>query len=269
MLGGSLLRDYFFRQFVFTIPEEIRETFKSKRMLSRLMTAVKKLINKQIWKYSDGSEYINGLAGKVFLETLHVFGEKGGYDFNPHINVLLVEQRENNLFLEKEYLIKMKRYWLQVLAGYGYRGKVVDINYRFRFKKEQMVHGLIYMQKPLGADDGALTMSEMIRDEQYELIKFYTEELSGIHQRRIVNKEKEVIMKEGDEQDRQEAFKDVEEILKEQGLLKEGQRPYFKYCGVISRSELFMKHSHLDGLVKVSDGVYIKINKGKRRKQKC
>lgn len=65
-----------FGYFVFTIPEEVRETYKNKAKLSQLRTYLRRRL-KQL--YPD----INALC------RWHWFGDKNPYKYNPHFNIMV------------------------------------------------------------------------------------------------------------------------------------------------------------------------------------
>lgn len=267
----DLFRDYFFRQFVFTVPESLRAGFQSAAGCSKLMSAVKRLLQKKEWRFpheEDPEDRIikNPFSGRQFMETFHAVGEEGGYTFEPHVNVLMPAVRSEDLKIPARILGAIKKAWLQVLAGYGYREKVVNVHYRYKYKVGQMVHALRYMQKPLGAEDGAVIMAEMLRDGEWELIEFYTIGLKNFHQVRHINKGEERVIEMSQSKEEERAMGEVEVLLRERGLLRPGQKAYFQYKGVVTAQELFMRYHPLTGLEKVGDGIYVQIPKLRKRK---
>lgn len=267
-LGKGFMDRYYFRQFVFTVPLELREKFQSKRGCSNLMKAVSRLINKPEWAYPDKTRQTrkNPFAGQMFFQTFHAMGEQGVYEFNPHVNIEIPTDRHENAMLSKELLDDLKDAWLLVLKGYGYKGTARNVNYQYKYQPGQMIHALHYMNKPMGCENGAWVMSQLIEDERWDLIEFYTVELKGLHQRKMFNKGKVRDM-ENESDDVKRGLNDVEEILRREGVLKDGQKPYYKFQGIISKTEMFMQFHPMTGLIPVGDGVYVQVNKKQGKKK--
>jgi hypothetical protein len=135
--------------FVFTIPEGIREQYKTKEALSLL---AKKLVG-------DKSRHIPGilkdLGFKRGLIRWHFFGDKST-KYNPHLNVIVEAGR-----ISPETLDKVKLAWAGVLGV-----DIVVVQYSFTRKQAKMVHILKYVTRS--------TFHEVSWDEKlsYELYNF-------------------------------------------------------------------------------------------------
>jgi len=108
--------------FVFTIPEELRAKYRTKKALSGLGHQVQELLKS--YGYSRG------------LRRWHFFGEKST-KWHPHLNVLV----------DGGYLAPGKLDLIKV-AYAGILGcQVVDVNYRYRKSPGEKVHGLKYVTR--------------------------------------------------------------------------------------------------------------------------
>ncbi|MBA7646507.1 hypothetical protein ES703_54271 [subsurface metagenome] len=108
--------------FVFTIPEELRSKFRTKRALSRLGHQVQELLRS--YGYSRG------------LRRFHFFGDKST-KWHPHLNVLV-----DGGYLSPEKLDLIKAAYAGILGC-----QVVDVNYRYRRSPGEMVHTLKYVTR--------------------------------------------------------------------------------------------------------------------------
>lgn len=122
-------------QYVFTVPEEWREFFLEKKTLNYYLDAVRRVIRKHYPSYE-------------FLLTLHLFNKDGV--FHPHANVLLIRDKNEDLFISKEELEKVRESYTRGLRGLGLFGQEhkLDINYRIKRTKRKIYHAIKYMCRP-------------------------------------------------------------------------------------------------------------------------
>lgn len=110
----------FFRQLVFTVPQEFVERLKTKKMLNALVDLVKRIIEKEfgqlvrVKEKKKGPEKIYRLRKKV-LASVELFGD--GAIFHPHVNILIFEQnaRNNHKTITPDKLCKIKQSYKNAL----------------------------------------------------------------------------------------------------------------------------------------------------------
>lgn len=108
--------------FVFTMPEELRSRYRTKKALSGLGHQVQELLKS--YGYSRG------------LRRWHFFGEKSTR-WHPHLNVLV-----DGGYLAPEKLDLIKREYAGILGC-----QVVDVHYRYRRSPGEKVHSLKYVTR--------------------------------------------------------------------------------------------------------------------------
>ncbi|MBA7537158.1 hypothetical protein ES705_29425 [subsurface metagenome] len=108
--------------FVFTIPEELRAKYRTKKALSKLGHRVQELL--KAFGYSRG------------LRRWHWFGDKST-KYHPHLNCLV-----DGGFVSPAKLDTIKRGYATLLGA-----DVVDVNYRYRLSPGKMVHSLKYVTR--------------------------------------------------------------------------------------------------------------------------
>jgi predicted DNA-binding antitoxin AbrB/MazE fold protein len=170
------IEKYYLRQFVFTVPEETRESFKSFQKLSKLETATKETI-----EYFFGEPVFDRRGHvkkrkltKGVMSYFHPFGDKERGVFKPHMNVHIFERKGEKMKIEKAVLDAMRAYWLKKLKAITGNEElsVVDVHYSFRMSAKKNMHAIKYMSRPWSAEDYAA-----IKDE--ELKKLLVIELKG------------------------------------------------------------------------------------------
>lgn len=141
---------YNLRQFVFTVPESLRESCKSRQSLDWLFGAARQVIERHFGqatldKHGHVKKWklVNGV-----IAYLHVFGEQTGV-FKPHINIHIIENSEVKLKLSETQLNSIKKLWLKKLqVKFGYQSEVINVYYSFRIGVKKVVHALKYMARP-------------------------------------------------------------------------------------------------------------------------
>jgi len=108
--------------FVFTIPDELRSKFRTKKALARLAHQVQELMKS--YGYSRG------------LRRWHFFGEKSTR-WHPHLNVLV-----DGGYLAPGKLDLIKAAYAGILGC-----QVIDVNYRYRRSPGEKVHSLKYVTR--------------------------------------------------------------------------------------------------------------------------
>ena len=125
--------------FVFTIPEELRAKYRTKKALSKLGHRVQELL--KAFGYSRG------------LRRWHWFGDKST-KYHPHLNCLV-----DGGFVSPAKLDAIKRGYASLLGA-----DVVDVNYRYRLSPGKMVHSLKYVTRATFRDyDWDLEMAMKLR----------------------------------------------------------------------------------------------------------
>ncbi|MBA7537710.1 hypothetical protein ES705_29979 [subsurface metagenome] len=113
--------------FVFTIPQELRGKYRTKKALSKLGHQVQELL--KAFGYSRG------------LRRWHWFGDiarsglRGDIPFHPHLNCLA-----DGGFMPEKKLEAIKAAYTSLLGA-----EVVDVNYHYRQSPGKMVHTLKYV----------------------------------------------------------------------------------------------------------------------------
>lgn len=141
MEGGML------RQFVFTIPPEVRHFFHSRDMLNKFFLLVNRLIEreygKDIWQ----------------VDYLHLFGDrKPGQavrQFHPHINVHIRGEVNESWKLPEAKLDQIKwsyRHALSKLLNLPHVLEIADVHYSYRVGRGKIIHAIRYMSRPLDQD---------------------------------------------------------------------------------------------------------------------
>ena len=223
----GILNDIDLRQFIFTVPIEWRDHFKSRAAINSLIKMVEKIIKKRF-------------SGKPCIAYPHFFGEKDRSLYHPHINIHVIEQKGQKLRLERSELQGMKKDFKKALIGFGCRGSAeMNLWYQFYQDKVKILHKLKYMSRPC---PGYANFSFVRRDP--ELSKLFLLEMKGFCYIRYFGslahaKQKDV--------DRVEDIKECEKLAGEPlRLIKKGS---------ISRAEFDLKFRAGD-YEKLGDGFY-------------
>lgn len=93
------------RQFVFTVPMELRKYFETRKDIQALNGMVERLI-KRVFTQARGLRYFHG------------FGDKDKSIYNPHVNIHLFEFRPGVLALPAETLQDIRYRYANALKGY-------------------------------------------------------------------------------------------------------------------------------------------------------
>lgn len=229
------LKGMFLRQWVFTVPESIRDEFKSRDRLNQLTRSVTKIM-KQFY------------TAKGWIVYVHLVGEEG--TFNPHVNVHIPERYkdENGKATGEQWLETPERVeqigkrWKMALTGIV--GHSIDIDkaviyYSFRKTRGQMLHGIKYMGRGEFnyTDDVIDFMADELKGFQYlrfgGIMRNGTYKDEGINKRELEEKAGERLQFEEivslKDLDLQYRAGDLEEIAP--GLFRETDRAYYARTG--------------------------------------
>jgi hypothetical protein len=165
--------EYNLRQLVLTVPENMRETFKDRENLNKLMAAGKQLIEKffGVPVFDKKGHVKKYRLEKGAISYLHIFGDQEIGVYKPHLNIHIVENRSEKLKLSESIINSMRKYWLKKLKQFDENIEVVDLFYSFRLQKAHKLHALKYMSRAWGPKD--------IENQSDELKTFLVRDLSG------------------------------------------------------------------------------------------
>lgn len=148
------LKGIFLRQWVFTVPEKLREGFQSRDRLNQLIRSATKIIK---GLYPDHG----------WVVYVHVTGEGGLY--HPHVNFHVIEETGARWKESPERIEMAKRRWKMALTGIvgeSIGQDQVVVEYGFRSRRYKMVHAIKYM-------------SRAFFEYSDEMVDFLADELKG------------------------------------------------------------------------------------------
>ena len=125
------------RQAVFTVPAADAEAFKSRAALNSLLRMAEKIIKKRF-------------PGLPSIAVVHLFGDKGGIRFHPHVHIITLDKRGQVLMLAPEDLEQLREQWRFALQAF-LKHPVKTVNLHFSFVKERgkMIHRIRYITRPM------------------------------------------------------------------------------------------------------------------------
>lgn len=143
------------RQFVLTIPESLRSQMRERENIDKLIKYSKDLSEKFFGEpIFDRKGHVKKYKlQKGVICYLHLFGDQDRGIYKPHINLHILENREEKLKLSDSILKTIQKYWLKKLRNLDENIDVVDIHYSFQTIKAHKLHRLKYMSRPWGVDD--------------------------------------------------------------------------------------------------------------------
>ena len=130
-------QNIFMRQAVFTVPHADALTFKSRAALNSLLRMAEKIIKKRF-------------PGLPSIAVVHLFGDKGGVRYHPHVHIITLDKRGQLLMLPVEDIEMMREQWRFALQAY-LKHPVTTVNIHFSFVKEKgkMIHRIRYITRPM------------------------------------------------------------------------------------------------------------------------
>jgi len=174
ILSRADFNKYNLRQFVFTVPESLRDFLTDRENLSKAIKSLKFVIEKffGVPQFDKKGWVKRYKLEKGVVCYFHAFGDEDPGVYKPHFNIHVFENKTVKLKLEAAELELIKKCWLKELRKLDLKIDVVDVHYSFRNNVKKNVHSIKYMAKPWGAVDYAA-----IND--LDLKKFLVSEMSG------------------------------------------------------------------------------------------
>lgn len=156
---------YNLRQFVFTVPEQLREILKTRENLEKLVQLAKKTIEKFFGDpVFDAAGHVKKYKLKNgVIEYLHLFGDEAPGVFKPHVNIHIFEDKKVRLKLDASVLDSIKKYWLKKLKIFDETLSIADVHYCFRDSVRKNVHSLKYMARPWSSTDYSEIQDENLK----------------------------------------------------------------------------------------------------------
>ena len=155
ILSRVNINSFNLRQFVFTVPAELRDVFQDRDKLSDLFRMAKQVIEKHfgVPVFDKKGHVKKYRLEKPAIAYLHTFGDESPGVFKPHINVHILESKKVLLKLPESYLTNIRNEWLKKLKKYNSELNCVDVQYSFVTNKGKFVHKLKYMSRPWSKND--------------------------------------------------------------------------------------------------------------------
>ena len=174
ILNRADFNKYNLRQFVFTVPEGLRDLLSDRENLSKAIKSLKSVIEKFFgvpqFDKKGWIKHYDLKKGVVFY--FHAFGDEAPGVYKPHFNIQVFENKSVKLKLGAAELELIKKLWLKELKKFDKNIDVVDVHYSFRNNVKKNVHSIKYMCKPWSAVDYAAI-------DDLDLKKFLVSEMSG------------------------------------------------------------------------------------------
>jgi len=125
------------RQAVFTVPAADTAAFKSRDALGALIRMAERVIRKMF-------------PGLPCVATLHLFGDKGGIRWHPHVHIVIIDKRGQALMLPPEFLEQMRESWRRALQAYVLHPvKTINVHISFIEEYGRMIHRIRYLTRPM------------------------------------------------------------------------------------------------------------------------
>lgn len=166
-IGGLDLYDM--RQIVFTLPEDQRHLFKTRKGITAFVRMVKRIMEKEF-------------PDRPMIEYFHAFGDEDPGKYHPHVNIHVLEPKGTPLFISAEKLARIKAKFKKALLGYGCRNiPVVNIYYSYFTDKVKKMHKLKYMSRPTPGyknkeailEDSELAMLFIVEMKGFQYIRYF------------------------------------------------------------------------------------------------
>lgn len=147
---------YNVRQFIFTIPENIRDKYKSREGLNQLFSMARSVVEKYFGEpYFDRRGHVKGYKMELpCISYMHIFGDQDEYGntgiYKPHVNIHIFEDKSKKLKLDQALVDAMRILWGKKLARHneGIDPEHVDIHYSFSIGAAKVMHRIKYMLRP-------------------------------------------------------------------------------------------------------------------------
>lgn len=262
----DLLQQFDIRQLVFTLPEQWRSRFMTRKGINALIRIVERIVK----------EEFPGLPSIMYF---HPFGDKDkGSVFKPHVNIHVIEEKGKKLILSKEALNRMKEKFYKALVHYGcskeelgiqtVKEAVLHMNVFYSFvtgnKTGMKFHKLKYMCR---TNPGYIHYNSLKKDSDLKALFMGSKEkggMQGFQYVRYFNGFK----KSGEKDiDRQAEIEECENLAGESLRVVRDRGGYIVYK---TKAEIEVLHKEKD-MEELSEGFY-RVNehrKKERRKEKC
>lgn len=139
---------------VFTIPDNLRGPFRTKDSWNWCFREVKKIL--------QGIGIIRG------VRRFHWYGDKSGYQFNPHINVLCdMSPITENGYIPYAVILAVKARWriaLEKYMGINLYHREIVVDYSYKQKMPKRYHALRYVMRSTAVQGKA---DEWLKTELY------------------------------------------------------------------------------------------------------
>jgi len=125
------------RQAVFTVPGNERVHFRTRPALNALIRMAERIINK---RFPDLPS----------IATLHLFGDKGGTRWHPHVHIISIDRRGCRLQLSPEELAGIREEWRFALQAYVLHPvKVANVHLSYVKEYGRILQRIRYLTRPM------------------------------------------------------------------------------------------------------------------------
>lgn len=145
------------RQTIFTVPKEDRYIFFSREKLNGLIRSAERIAK-------------DFFPERKQIAIPHIFGDPhpdnpdNDLEYNPHVNILTIENKSEILKLSEGGLEAIRRSWRRALIGHGCTHvDVVDVHYSFRIKEGHKGHSIKYMTRPTWGERQLVNSDQKMR----------------------------------------------------------------------------------------------------------
>jgi len=215
------IEDCFIRQFVFTVPDTLRDRFKSREKINQLLTLVQKLMEREFGDYVGDKTSKGKIKEKKYrlnkftVAYLHLDGE--GMTFNPHVNVHIFEQ-EGSYKLSAEKIEHIRKSYKKALTHLlNVSIEQVNCHYSYKVGNEQVKKAIHYMSKP--------TDARMLDNNNFDLKKLLCIDLKKLRYLRFWGGASNTRYKQGeDSKNKRNPFPEID-----------GEA--YKFVGILSQDE--------------------------------
>ena len=125
------------RQAVFTVPHGDADKFKSRSGINALVRMSERIIKKRF-------------PGLPSVAVPHLFGDKGGIRYHPHVHIVILDKRGQQLMLDLADLENLREQWRFALQAYVMHPvKTVNLHMSFVKEHRKQKHRIRYLTRPM------------------------------------------------------------------------------------------------------------------------
>lgn len=158
----------FLRQLIFTVPESIRHSFKSREGLNSLIKMSIGVVKKHF-------------PGRKLIMYLHINGDREPGKFHPHVNIQVIESLEGVSWkIGKKTLEEIKADYVKRLRFFikDHSLEKIDVRYSYRVGRGQISHSVRYMCRPwdssiISSPDDGFQKLAVIELQNFKAIRYY------------------------------------------------------------------------------------------------